>query len=78
MLKVFWYLLVSHHVVPAEGTVASVGLVPPYHFSSWWSATMTRHLGVQRVRTAGLDFGDIVIVNCFFSLSKESFRQRLG
>lgn len=39
---------------------------------------MTRHLGVQRVRTAGLDFGDIVIVNCFFSLSKESFRQRLG
>lgn len=39
---------------------------------------MTRCLGVQQERKAGFEFADIVIVNCFFSLSKESFRQRFG
>lgn len=39
---------------------------------------MTRRLGVQQVRKAGFECGDTAIVNCFFSLSKESFRQRLG
>ena len=39
---------------------------------------MTRRLGVQQVRKAGFEFDDIVIVNCFSSLSKESFRQCVG
>lgn len=78
MLKAVRYLLVNHHVVPAERTIASVGLVPPYHFLSWWPDKMTRCFGAQQVRKAGFEFGEIVIVTYLFSLSKESFRQRLG
>lgn len=38
----------------------------------------TRHPGAQKGIKAGFELDHVIIADCFFSLFKEPFRQRLG
>lgn len=72
-MPVVWYLLVSHCLVPAQKD----SLVHSCH-----SGVVVRWKDEASQASAGGKIwglvGGIVIINCFFSLSKESFRERLG